>query len=162
MDTILHVEQEDIPRSRRNGQRRGGCGLQGEIGFQQPSQVACTKYPSMADGRYCRSNRKVARISSRDSASGHVGEAVDRSAALTGYDARNEFAKRIEGVQVEKLVVLGLVKPKSVRVENGKQLELEFVAGLSAGQKKDGVGSVLTIKDPGVGIARDWDIIIQL
>jgi alpha 1,3-glucosidase len=106
-------------------------------------------------------DRKVVRISSRDLVSGHVGEAVD-GPALTSYDARNEFAKHIEGVRVEKIVVLGPVKPKSVRVENGKQLEWEFVAGLSAGQKKEGVGSVLTIKDPGVGIARDWDIIIQL
>ena len=106
-------------------------------------------------------DRKVVRISSRDLVSGHVRETVD-GVALTSYDAQNKFAKRIESVRVEKIVVLGLAKPKSVRVENGKQLEWEFVAGLSAGQKKEGAGSVLTIKDPGVGIARDWDIIIQL
>ena len=93
-------------------------------------------------------DRKVLRISSRD--------------AVPGHDARNEFAESIESVRVEKIAVLGLVRPKSVRVENGKELEWEFVPGLSAGQKKEGVGSVLTIKDPGVRINRDWDIIIQL
>jgi len=61
---------------------------------------------------------------------------------LASYDPRNEFAKRIEGVRVEKIVMLGLVKPKSARVENGRQLEWEFVAGLSAGERKEDAGSV--------------------
>jgi len=95
-------------------------------------------------------DRKVLRISSRD---------AEGAAAAA---ARNEFADSIELVRVEKITVLGLVRPKSVRVENGKELEWEFVPGLSAGQKKEGVSSVLTIKDPGVRINRDWDIIIQL
>ena len=97
-------------------------------------------------------DRKVLRISSRDAATG--------AAALNA--ARNEFAESIERVRVEKITVLGLVRPKSVRVENGKELEWEFVPGLSAGQKKEGASSVLTVKDPGVRINRDWDIIIQL
>jgi mannosyl-oligosaccharide alpha-1,3-glucosidase len=108
-------------------------------------------------------DRKVLRISSRDAVRAGDAPAVVRDggpAALTL--ARNEFARSVEHVRVEKITVLGAVKPKSVRVENGKELEWEFVPGLSAGQKKDGAGSVLTIKDPGVSIVGDWDIIIQL
>jgi alpha 1,3-glucosidase len=106
--------------------------------------------------------KKVLRISSRDLAAQHPVQAIDGVARL-GYDTRNDFVKSVEEVRVERVFVVGLkVKPKSVKVEGANELEWQFVAGLSAKEKKEGGASVLTIKDPGVSIAKDWSIIIQM
>jgi alpha 1,3-glucosidase len=107
-------------------------------------------------------NKKVLRISSRDLVERHPGEAVD-AVALTRYDSRNTFVKSVDDVRVERVVVVGLSsKPKSVKVEGGKDVEWHFAPGVSGSEKKDGVASVLTMKDPNVAISRDWDIVIQM
>jgi mannosyl-oligosaccharide alpha-1,3-glucosidase len=106
-------------------------------------------------------DKKVLRISSRDLVERHLGEAVD-AVALTRYDSRNTFVKSVDDVRVERVVVVGLsLKPKSVKVEGGKDVEWHFAPGVSGREKKDGVASVLTMKDPNVAISRDWDIVIQ-
>ena len=68
---------------------------------------------------------------------------------------------RVDDVRVERVVVVGLsLKPKSVKVEGGKDVEWHFAPGVSGSEKKDGVASVLTMKDPNVAISRD--IVIQM
>jgi len=106
--------------------------------------------------------KKTLRISSRDLAGQHPAEAVD-GVVLSGFDPSNPFARSIEEVRVERVTVVGLKgKPKSIKVEGGKELEWQYSAGVSSSDKKEGEASVLIIKDPGVGISRDWDIVIQM
>ncbi|KAE9403333.1 alpha-glucosidase [Gymnopus androsaceus JB14] len=78
--------------------------------------------------------KKITRISSKDLASAKPESAVD-GGELTTYDPKNAFAKEIEEVRVEKIVVLGLnVKPSSVK--------WEYVPGVAASDKKEGTSSV--------------------
>lgn len=101
-------------------------------------------------------------MASRDLGAQKPGEAVDGGVALRAYDGRNEFARSVGDVRVEKVVVLGLRStPASVsRRSDGKKLEWTFGAGLDAAAKKEGGASVLVIKDPGVKITDDWEIVI--
>jgi alpha 1,3-glucosidase len=82
-----------------------------------------------------------------------------------GYNAEgNAWAEKIGHVRVEKVVLLGLEKkPRSVSVKGGKSVEFEWVEGgiATAGRKKEGRASELVLKDPGVLIARDWEIVIE-
>ncbi|KAH9856749.1 alpha-glucosidase [Lenzites betulinus] len=104
---------------------------------------------------------KGVRISSKDLAAQKPGEAVDHVAFAT-YDSGNAFAKSIAGVRVEKIVVLGLpAKPSSVAAEGGKELQWEFTPGVAAADGKEGIASVLVIKDPKLGIANDWTVLVQ-
>jgi mannosyl-oligosaccharide alpha-1,3-glucosidase len=106
--------------------------------------------------------KKTLLISRRDLAASNPGSAVD-GVVLHGFDPMNAFAKEIRDVRVERLVVVGLgARPKHVRVEGGKELEWEYVAGVSASEKGTGAASVLTVKDPGVAIVSDWAIVIQV
>ncbi|KAF7979019.1 hypothetical protein HWV62_43993 [Athelia sp. TMB] len=105
--------------------------------------------------------KKSLRISSRDLAQAKPHEAVD-GVALTSVNPSNPFAKSIENVRVEKIVVLGLgAKPKSVKVEGGAELEFVYTAGVPSSGKKEGTASVLVIKDPGVAISKDWAIVLS-
>jgi alpha 1,3-glucosidase len=88
--------------------------------------------------------------------------------ALAEFRPENPFQTGIASVRVERVVVLGLPsKPKRVSVEGGRELEWEYAAGASAapGGKisgDTGVASVLTIKDPALGVAADWAIRITM
>lgn len=105
---------------------------------------------------------KTIKISSSDLVSKNPDAAVD-GVSLTKYDPLNAFAKSVEGVRVEKIVLLGLTsKPVGVKVEGGDDLVSEFVSGVAAEGKKEGEASVLIIKDPGVFVTKDWTIVIQL
>lgn len=105
---------------------------------------------------------KVLRIANTDLAAKHPSTAVD-GVALAKIDPENEYAKSVDHVRVEKLVVVGLNgKPASVSVEGGKELQWTFTPGVASSDKKEGVASVLTVKDPGVGIAKEWAIIVRL
>jgi alpha 1,3-glucosidase len=106
--------------------------------------------------------KKTIRVSSRDLAHQNPGEVVD-GVALAQYNPTNVFVKSIEEVRVERVVAVGLSgKPKSVRVEGGGELEWHYVAGVSAGDRKEGVASVLTVKDPNVSVSKDWAIVILM
>lgn len=105
---------------------------------------------------------KTLRISSRDLAQEKLGEAI-HGVALKSFSPSNNFAQSIESVRVEKIAVIGLSsKPKSVKVEGGQALEFVYDAGVAAGGKKEGVASVLIIKDPGVAISKDWAIVVDI
>ena len=89
---------------------------------------------------------------------------VDLAAAGTevgAYDPLNEFARGVGEVRVEKVVVVGLgTKPVSVVLESGEDLEWEYTHGL--GSEKEGQPGVLIVKDPAVGVAEDWTIVVKL
>ena len=103
------------------------------------------------------------RLSNADLAAATPRSAVE-GGAITTFDRQNPFQRDIESVRVERVVVLGLPdRPKGVVVEGGRNLEWEYVPGVAAGAKKDvGVASVLTIKDPRLGVANDWAIRITV
>lgn len=104
---------------------------------------------------------KGLRIRSSDLAAQKPAVAVD-GVALSTYNGANDFAKDIASVRVERIVVFGLgAKPKSVQV-GGKELQWEYNSGVSSDTKKQGTSSVLVIKDPGVGVSSDWEIVIQV
>jgi alpha 1,3-glucosidase len=68
------------------------------------------------------------------------------------YDPKNEFARSVGDVRVEKLVVLGLgKKPLSVVLDGGRELEWEFT-----------LGGVLVVKDPAVRVVDDWAVVVKL
>lgn len=80
---------------------------------------------------------------------------------MSVYDPQNEFARSIREVRVEKVVVVGLgTKPVSVVLESGRELEWEYTPGV--GSEKEGQPGVLVVKDPAVGVAEDWAIIVKL
>jgi alpha 1,3-glucosidase len=94
-------------------------------------------------------------------------QAAVEGTALTEFRPENPFQTGIATVRVERVIVLGLPgKPKRVSVEGGRELEWDYTPGASAGKKgsADGgdVASVLTIKDPGLGVAADWAIRITM
>ncbi|KAG6828839.1 hypothetical protein H0H92_006598 [Tricholoma furcatifolium] len=106
-------------------------------------------------------SQKSLRLTSNDLGAAHPGEAVD-GVALQTFNPANEYAKSIEGVRVEKIVVVGLnEKPKSIKMEGGEELMFEFRPGVAAAEKKEGYASVLHIKDPKVLITRDWAIVVE-
>ena len=98
---------------------------------------------------------KTVRISSHDKAAAQ--------GALVSYNPKNEYAKSIDGVRVEKIVILGLGgQPTSVTLEDGQVLEWEFLPGVAAAETKEGKASVLVIKDPKVNVVEDWVIVVKV
>ena len=105
---------------------------------------------------------KATRISSANLANEKPAEAVD-GVALATYDSNNAFAKNIQAVRVEKLVVLGLPgKPSSVGLAGGNELDWEYTPGVAAGVSKEGEASQLIIKNPVASITSDWEVVIQV
>jgi len=101
------------------------------------------------------------RISSKDLGAAKPSEAVD-GVALATFNPSNEYAKSINEVRVEKVVVVGLAaKPTSVKVQSGKELVWSYIPGVGAAEKKEGAASLLEIKDPKVLITQDWAIVIE-
>ncbi|TCD66261.1 hypothetical protein EIP91_001590 [Steccherinum ochraceum] len=104
---------------------------------------------------------KGIKLSSRDLTTQNLNSAVD-SVALTTYDAANAYAQSLASVRVERVVVLGLgAKPTKITTSTGKELQWEYVPGISSSEKKEGTASLLVIKDPAVSIASDWEIVVQ-
>ncbi|KAK4685643.1 hypothetical protein P7C73_g4499, partial [Tremellales sp. Uapishka_1] len=82
------------------------------------------------------------------------------STGLVPYDpVDNGWAQAIAHVRIEKIVVLGMKKaPKSVSV-NGEELFFDFSAGESHDGKKERGSSRLIIKNPGLEVVSDWEIV---
>ena len=107
------------------------------------------------------SKSKVLQLSSRDLGAAKPNEAVD-GVALQTFDPTNEYAKSIAEVRVEKIVIVGLpAKPSSVKIQGGQELIWGYVPGIASGDKKEGVASLLVIRDPKVLIIKDWTIEIE-
>ncbi len=107
------------------------------------------------------------RLTNTDLAAATPHSAVEGT-ALTEFRPENPYQSGIASVRVERVIVLGLSgKPKRVAVEGGSDLEWEYAPGVTAAKKKrgdsdGGVASVLTVKDPGLGVATDWAIRITM
>lgn len=100
-------------------------------------------------------------ITSRDLAATKPNEAVDGVALK--YNPKNKFAQTIKDVRVEKLVVLGLAgKPKRVKLDEQIELDWTYTAGTPSSGKKEGVASILVVKNPGLLVTKDWVITIDL
>lgn len=116
--------------------------------------------------RYFRAAKEVnsLRISNTDVVGVYDGAGVVDGVVLPP-DARDggAFAKSMEGVRVEKIVVLGLsATPRRVVVEGtGEPLSFEWVKGENAFGKKQGVSSMLTIKDPRLSVAKEWVVVVH-
>ena len=107
------------------------------------------------------SAKKTVKISSKDLASTNADRAVD-GVQLTTYNGGNAFANALNGVRVERIIVLGLKnKPSKVTLSN-TDLEYTFEDGVSAVGKKEGVASKLTIKNPSAIITSDWTVLLEL
>lgn len=102
---------------------------------------------------------KTIKISNRDKASNNLSAAVD-GVTLDKYDGANTFAKTIESVRVEKIVLMGLPGVPT-RVDGPAEVQTEYVPGVASTTKEDGPYSVLIIKNPVSSIAKDWEIVIQ-
>lgn len=96
------------------------------------------------------------RISSKDLATAKL-----KTTQLAVYDPKNKYARSLEDVRVEKIIVLGLAtKPSKVSVEGDFDLVWEYEEGVASSDRKQATASVLTIKDPRVSIAHDWTIVV--
>jgi len=110
-----------------------------------------------------KSEKKILSIRSVDLVTRGGGRGAVDGVTLSAYDAQNALARDLAGVTVERIVVLGLeTKPKSIKTQNGKELQWSFNEGTSAKGKKLGTASVLTIKARDVHIVKDWSIVVEL
>jgi mannosyl-oligosaccharide alpha-1,3-glucosidase len=88
---------------------------------------------------------------------------------LEVYNPNNNWRRKLENVNVEEIIILGLAsKPNCVRLKGHKQgLGFDWENGVAArdAKKKGGIGkksSKLTIKQAGASIISDWEIEIEL
>jgi alpha 1,3-glucosidase len=108
-----------------------------------------------------KSTTKALKLSSRDLGAAKPNEAVD-GVALQTYDPANEYAKSIAEIRVEKIVIVGLsAKPSRVKIQGGQELIWEYISGVASGEKKEGLASLLVIRDPRVSIVKDWTIEVE-
>ena len=100
--------------------------------------------------------KKSLHITSKDLAS-IPGKKAVHGGDMMAYVPTNSFAKSVENVRVEKIVILGLnAKPTEVKTDSGIVLQWVYDEGVAAGSgMQEGIGSVLTIKDPGVVMVKD-------
>ncbi|KZO90577.1 glycoside hydrolase family 31 protein [Calocera viscosa TUFC12733] len=114
-----------------------------------------------------KAGKKGLKITSQDKVPKHPTEAVYGVDLSGKYQQQNAYAKDIEGVRVERIVVLGLsAAPTNVHAVLGdERVELQFkwTKGSHAEGRKnqEGAASVLIIKDPGVSITKDWEIVVE-
>jgi alpha 1,3-glucosidase len=101
-----------------------------------------------------------------DYSSGTLRSTAKSSPSIAGnsvntYDPRNNWAQAIGHVRVERIVILGLkAEPKSIKV-GGNEVEYTWEKGLASDSKKGGMGSRLTLKNPGVYVVEDWEITLS-
>ena len=137
----------------KDGQARGELYLDDGVSYNyQRGEFVWREFVAEQQTKKAK-NGAVVKISNRNLASANIAEAA-LGISVSQYDAGNAYAKDIAEVRVEKVVVLGLGKmPSSVKVEEtGEVLAWEY------GSAKEGVASVLTIKDPKVLVGKEWTI----
>lgn len=83
------------------------------------------------------------------------------TADVGAYAPTNGWAQAIAHVRVERIVVLGLAAaPKAVRVA-GQDVAFEWEKGVAASGARAGRASELTLKNPPVLVASDWEITFE-
>ena len=76
------------------------------------------------------------------------------------YDPTNAFAQTVSGIRVERVIVIGVgARPAAVTIVGGPEVEWEWEEGTGFGATAEGRAGVLVLRDPGVGIADDWEIV---
>lgn len=76
--------------------------------------------------------------------------------AFSKYDSENHYAKKIAHVGVERIIILGANKPSLVTVA-GKSVDFDYSA---PGKGQDAAPGRIIIKNPGVMVVNDWEIVI--
>jgi alpha 1,3-glucosidase len=90
----------------------------------------------------------------------HMSTSADWSSTEVQAES-NAWAQAISHVKIERIVILGLkAKPKAIKAE-GAEPEWSWEDGLASNTKKEGMGSRLVIKNPGVGVVGTWGIVLQ-
>lgn len=83
-----------------------------------------------------------------------------KETGIAVYEQGNAFAEAVSHVKINSVVFLGLSnKPASIK-SNGVELEFEWEGGKDAKGKKEGKASELRVKNPGVGVVDDWEIVL--
>ncbi|KIK77874.1 glycoside hydrolase family 31 protein [Paxillus rubicundulus Ve08.2h10] len=124
----------------------------------EKGEIVWRGFEASTTARDGKKGEKVLKVWSEDLAS---------TQAVPSYDSANPFAQSITDVRVERLVILGIGhKPASIELEGSrKTLEWEYEEGVGRESgKADGEGKktgVLVIKDPAVGVASDWAIVVK-
>ncbi|KAK2464423.1 hypothetical protein APHAL10511_003571 [Amanita phalloides] len=144
----------------KNGNARGELYLDDGVSYNyQQGEFVWRKFVAEQQPKK-QKNGPLLKISNHDLGSANLSESV-QGITVSRYDPDNAYVKDVADVRVEKVVVVGLnEKPTSVKVEEtGDVLAWEFVHGVGSTEKgKEGVASVLTIRDPKVPVARGWTI----
>jgi alpha 1,3-glucosidase len=79
------------------------------------------------------------------------------SRQFTPHDAANAYAKSVAHVHVERIVILGAAtKPAAVTVA-GKAVDFAYA---EQAEGPNPVPGVITIKNPGVRVADDWEVVV--
>lgn len=83
-----------------------------------------------------------------------------KETGIAVYEQGNAFAEAVSHVKINSVVFLGLSnKPASIK-SNGVELEFEWEGRKDAKGKKEGKASELRVKNPGVGVVDDWEIVL--
>lgn len=83
-----------------------------------------------------------------------------KETGIAVYEQGNAFAEAVSHVKINSVVFLGLSnKPASIK-SNGVELEFEWEGGKDAKGKKEGKASELRVKNPGVGVVDEWEIVL--
>lgn len=99
---------------------------------------------------------KMLRIWSKD------GAAAGELNAIATYNPSNSFAQNIADVRVERVMVIGVDKrPATVKMVGGEVLQWEWMEGGGHKSTREGKAGVLVIKNPGVRIVSDWELVIS-
>lgn len=80
---------------------------------------------------------------------------------VANYDPEsNAWAQAIAHVKVERIVILGLKsKPRSIKAD-GTEPEWTWEDGVASNTKKEGMGSRLVVKNPGVAVTTTWEVVV--
>ena len=143
----------------KNGQARGELYLDDGVSYNyQQGEFVWREFVAERPSKK-ESNGAVVKISNWDLASANLSEAA-LGISVSRYDCGNAYAKDIAEVRVEKVVVLGLGKmPANVKVEEtGEVLVWEYVPGVTAAERDEGVASMLTVKNLEVLVGKEWSI----
>ncbi|WWC69177.1 uncharacterized protein I206_103113 [Kwoniella pini CBS 10737] len=80
---------------------------------------------------------------------------------IVPYDENNNWAQLIAHVKIEQIIIFGLnAQPKSITSDN-VELPFTYSPGVASNGKKEGKSSVLIVKNPGVGVVSDWEILFE-
>ena len=141
---------------------------EGDGYMHEKGEVVWREFEASPVGDAKKNAGKSLRLRSKDLVRANLDKTVDNvDLSLALYTPQNAFAQSMQRVKIERIVVLGLdTKPSSVKTSDGRSLEWEFEEGVGAADKKgkgkkEGNASVLVVKNPGVSVVDDWDIVIE-